>query len=68
MHITTCPECGAPAEVQWRAVVGSTAGPTELAKVLCVRRHWFLLPVAMLAASERAHYAGASAGVSTRRR
>jgi hypothetical protein len=46
---TTCPECGALAEVQWRDVLESTDGPVEHAKVMCVRRHWFLLPVASLA-------------------
>jgi hypothetical protein len=48
MDLTLCPECGALAEVQWRDVVGSTDGPVELAKISCVRRHWFLLPVAHL--------------------
>lgn len=49
MELTVCPECGQPAEVQWRAVMESTDGPVEHARVLCVRRHWFLLPTAMLA-------------------
>jgi hypothetical protein len=48
MDLTTCPECGAIAEVEWRAVMESTAGPVEHAKVRCVQRHWFLLPVASL--------------------
>ena len=50
MDATLCPECGALAEVQWRAVMESTDGPVEHAKISCVRRHWFLLPVAHLAA------------------
>jgi hypothetical protein len=45
---TICPECGELAEVQWRDVLESTHGPVEHAKVRCVRRHWFLLPVASL--------------------
>jgi hypothetical protein len=45
---TACPECGELAEVQWRDVLESTDGPVEHAKVLCVRRHWFFLPVASL--------------------
>jgi len=49
MDMAVCPECGELAEVQWRAVLDSTDGPIEHAKVLCVRRHWFLLPVAALA-------------------
>jgi hypothetical protein len=48
MDTTHCPECGALAEVQWREVAESTDGPVEHAKVVCVRRHWFLLPVAAL--------------------
>lgn len=48
MDLAVCPECAEPAEVQWRAVLESTDGPVEHAKTLCVRRHWFLLPVASL--------------------
>lgn len=51
MNLTICPECAELAEVQWRAVLESTDGPIEHAKILCVRRHWFLLPVAALAGS-----------------
>ncbi len=47
---TTCPDrgCRQPAEVQWRTASASTHGPIEHARVYCVNRHWFLLPVAML--------------------
>ena len=55
MDTTLCPECGGLAEVQWRDAVESTDGPIEHAKIRCVRRHWFLLPVASL---ERASEAG----------
>jgi hypothetical protein len=48
MDLTLCPECGGLAEVLWRDVVSSTDAPVELAKIICVRRHWFLLPVAHL--------------------
>jgi hypothetical protein len=48
MDLTVCPECNELAEVQWRAVMESTDGPVEHAKVVCVRRHWFLLPVSHL--------------------
>ena len=48
MDLTVCPECDELAEVQWRAVMESTDGPVEHAKVVCVQRHWFLLPVAHL--------------------
>ncbi|MBD8868587.1 hypothetical protein [Nocardioides donggukensis] len=49
--MTVCPECHDPAEVQWRAVLESTDGPVEHARIQCLRRHWFLLPVATLAAA-----------------
>jgi hypothetical protein len=49
MDMTTCPECGAPAEVTDRTALESTDGPMEHVKILCVRRHWFLMPTAMLA-------------------
>ncbi len=48
MDLTVCPECGEPAEIQWRAVLNSTDGPIEHAKVLCLHRHWFLLPIETL--------------------
>ena len=48
VDLTTCPACGDSAEVQWRSVLESTHGPTEHVKVLCLRRHWHLMPVAML--------------------
>jgi hypothetical protein len=48
MDITMCPQCGQPATVQWRAVLESTDGPTEHARIDCLNRHWFLLPIAVL--------------------
>ena len=48
LDTTTCPECGALAEVTERAVLESTDGPVEHARVVCVDRHWFLLPTAGL--------------------
>jgi hypothetical protein len=48
MDTTLCPECGGLAEVQWRDVAESTDGPVEQAKIRCIHRHWFLLPVAYL--------------------
>ena len=55
MDMTVCPECAELAEVEWRAVLESTDGPIEHAKIRCVRKHWFLLPVASLASSSRQH-------------
>ncbi len=48
MDLTTCPECGTPAEVVDRHVLESTDGPVEHARVRCVARHLFFLPVASL--------------------
>jgi hypothetical protein len=48
MDLTICPECAELAEIQWRDVMESTAGPVEHAKILCVNRHWFLLPITAL--------------------
>lgn len=53
MDLTTCPQCLAPAEVQRRTVLGSTSGPLEHVKLMCVRRHWFLMPVFLLEAALR---------------
>ena len=49
MDTTTCPECGAPAEITFRTALESTDGPMEHVKIQCVLRHWFLMPTAMLA-------------------
>jgi hypothetical protein len=54
MDTTLCPECGTLAEVEWRQVTESTDGPVELAKIRCLRRHSFLLPVAHLERSQHA--------------
>ena len=51
METTTCPECDAPAEIRGRWVWESTDGPIEHVRVECVRRHWFLMSAASLAAA-----------------
>jgi uncharacterized protein YbaR (Trm112 family) len=48
VELTVCPECAQPAEVVWFTVLASTEGPVEHAKILCLDRHWFLLPTAAL--------------------
>jgi hypothetical protein len=52
MDITTCPDCAEPAEVVERFVLESTDGPVDHARIRCVRGHWFLLSLDVLA---RAH-------------
>jgi hypothetical protein len=54
MEMTTCPECGAVAEIVERHVLGSTDGPMEHVKVRCIERHWFFLPVSWLARTTEA--------------
>jgi hypothetical protein len=70
MDTTSCPECDALAEVLWRDVLDSTDGPVEHAKIGCVNRHWFLLPVWMLEqpASPEPRRPGEPAVVSDSRR
>lgn len=53
MDMTTCPVCGGPAEVQWRAVLDSTDGPVEHVKIACAARHRFLLPTSDLVRGRR---------------
>ncbi len=53
MEMTRCPECGAPAEVDARGVCESTDGPVEHARVRCLHRHVFVLPVEWLAREPR---------------
>ena len=48
MDTTLCPECGTLAEVVWRDVIDSTDSPVEHAKIGCINRHWFLLPLSKL--------------------
>ena len=48
IELTVCPECDASAEVLWRVTLDSTDGPIEHARVVCVRKHFFWLPVESL--------------------
>ena len=53
MELTTCPECGAPAHIEQRHVLESTDGPIEHARIRCVQRHFFFLPVEHLTSTDR---------------
>ena len=46
MTLTSCPDCGAPAEVIDRFALPSTDGPVEHVRTYCLRRHWFMGPLA----------------------
>jgi hypothetical protein len=50
MDPTSCPECGAPAEIVDRDALESTDGPIEHVKIRCVHRHWLLMSAESLAA------------------
>lgn len=47
-ELTSCPECGAPAEITRRNVLESTHGPIEHVGVRCVQKHVFLMPTFLL--------------------
>ena len=44
LELTTCPECGRPAEIVDRFVMSSTDGPVEHIKTRCVTGPWFTVP------------------------
>jgi hypothetical protein len=44
MQISACPECDSTAEVSDAGTAGSTHGPIDMVRVLCINRHWFLMP------------------------
>jgi hypothetical protein len=48
MDMTSCPECREAAEIVDRHVLESTDGPIEHARLRCVQRHHFFLPVSRL--------------------
>jgi hypothetical protein len=48
VELVVCPECGHPAEVEWRDELESTSGAVEHLKIRCLNRHWFLMPSYML--------------------
>jgi hypothetical protein len=60
--LVECPACGLPAEITDRFVLDGVPEPVEHAKVVCVARHWFTLPVDLLAAPELSHSGPAEAG------
>jgi hypothetical protein len=46
--LVNCPTCGLPADITDRFTLGGAPGPVEHVKLVCVRRHWYTLPVDML--------------------
>lgn len=43
--LVDCPTCGLPAEITDRFTLMGAPAPVEHVKVVCVRRHWYTLPV-----------------------
>jgi hypothetical protein len=44
LELTTCPECGRPAEIVDRFMMPSTDGLVEHIKTRCVTGPWFTVP------------------------
>ncbi len=40
-----CPTCGLPAEITDRFTLDGVPTPVEHVKLVCVKRHWYTLPV-----------------------
>jgi hypothetical protein len=51
--LVNCPTCGLPAEITDRFTLGGVPGPVEHVKIVCIRRHWYTLPVDMVTADAR---------------
>jgi hypothetical protein len=46
--LVNCPTCGLPAAITDRFTLGGAPRPVEHVKLICVRRHWYTLPLDML--------------------
>lgn len=60
--LVDCPTCHLPAEITDRFTLGGAPGPVEHVKVVCVRRHWYTLPVDMPALSTSGRSPGGGTG------
>ncbi len=49
--LVDCPTCGLPAEVTDRFTLDGVPEPVDHVKVVCVRRHWYTLPLDMVPVS-----------------
>ena len=65
--LVDCPTCQLPAEIIDRFMLGGAPEPVEHVKVMCVRRHWYTLPVDMLVVSETASERASTSGMTPRR-
>lgn len=46
-----CPTCGLPAEITDRFTLDGAPAPVKHVKLVCVKRHWYTLPVDQLTES-----------------
>ncbi len=60
--LTSCPGCGAVAEIDDRFVLESTDGPVDHVRTVCVLRHWYVLPAASMPCLPRARGTATDAG------
>ena len=49
--LVDCPTCGLPAEITDRFTLGGAPGPVDHVRIVCVRKHWYTLPVDTFSAS-----------------
>lgn len=68
LSLTTCPECDAVAEAIDEGTLWSTSGPVRMVRVICARRHWFLMTEDGLARAVRELHASAPASTRVRSR
>jgi len=65
--LVDCPTCGLPAEVTDLFTLGGAPGPVEHAKIICVRRHWYTLPLETLTATTAASERTSASAISGQR-
>jgi hypothetical protein len=63
--LVECPTRGFPPEVSDRFTLGGAPGPVEHVKVVCVRRHWYTLPVDMFPVSPPVSQDMSTSGMTT---
>jgi hypothetical protein len=64
--LVDCPTCHLPAEITDRFTLDGVPGPAEHVKVVCVRRHWYTIPIEMLRVSATVSQDANAAGVTPR--
>jgi len=61
--LVDCPTCGLPAEITDRFALDGVPEPVDHVKVVCVRRHWYTLPVDMVPVSALVRERTSTSGV-----